>query len=171
MPELSSAVLSKSISNMAEICLTWLAAFIIVTIVSYAVGVSNTPLIHARKRSEKLRSFVAKLIARYSSPKKPGISTSIIYFKRLRKLRAQARKSLQVYIYDDGRHQSEAESIAALFKGIDNCTNKAINALTNDEYDVLIRNLSVISKLADNAVRMLDELISKEEKERLLDFI
>lgn len=171
MSEFSAAFLSESFWHMVEICFSWLAAFIVVTIISYAVGASNTPLLHAKKRSEKLKAFISKLMILYSAAKKPGVSFSVIYFKKLKKLRAQAKKSLQVYIYDDGRHQSEAESIAALYKGIDNCTNKAITALTNDEYDVLNKNLAVINKLLDNALKSLDNLIEKEDKEKLLNFI
>ena len=171
MSDFSSAFFSESFWHMVEICFSWAVAFIVVTIISYALGASNPPLLNAKKRSEKLKAFIYKLMNSYSSDKKPGVSISVIYFKELRKLRAQAKKSLQVYIYDDGRHQNEAESIAALYKGIDNCTNRAITALTNEEYDVLNKNLAVINKLLDNVLKSLDSLIEKENKEKLLNFI
>lgn len=165
-----TSTLSESFSTMISISLSFLFAYILVNILSYAVGVSNTPLIHAKKRAIKLKTYTEKLKDYYSS-KTINSGISIIHFKKLKKLRSQVKKSVLVYVYDDGRNQSDANDILSLFKTIDSATNKAILALVDQDYQSVEKMLSSIIDISDSAIGMLDELIKKENKEKVLNFI
>ncbi len=165
-----SEALSESLYNLISITIVLLIVYFALDIISYLMGVSNTPLIHAKKRSVRLKSFVSKMRAMYTAKNVSG-GITIVHFKKLKKMRSQIRKSVLVYVYDDGRHQGEANEILATVSAIDAAANKAIEALVDPDMATVDKMLESIVTLTESAIKALDDLIELENKEKLLNFI
>ncbi len=166
-----SEALSESLNNLISITLILLTVYFALDIISYLMGVSNTPLIHARKRAMRLKSFASRMRSMYPSGKSIKGGLTIVHFKKLKKMRSQIRKSVLVYVYDDGRHQGEANEILSIIGSIDTAANKAIEALVDPDMATVDKMLETIVAMSDSAIKALDELIELENKEKLLNFI
>lgn len=166
-----SEALSESLNNLISITLILLIAYFALDIISYLMGVSNTPLIHAKKRAVKLKSFASRMRSMYTSGRNIKGGLTIVHFKKLKKMRSQIRKSVLVYVYDDGRHQGEANEILSMISSIDIAANKAIEVLVDPDMEAVDKMLETIVAMADSAIKALDDLIKLENKEKLLNFI
>lgn len=165
-----SETLSESLNNLISITIVLIVLYLVLDFISYVMGVSNTPLVHARKRTQKLKSFSSRMRTMYTSKDVKG-GVTIVHFKKLKKMRSQIRKSVLVYVYDDGRHQGEANEILSMINSIDQAANKAIEALVDPDMATVDKMLETIVSISDSVIKALDDLIELENKEKLLNFI
>lgn len=170
MNSFTALLKSESFKSMSEVIVIWVIIYLVFYFISLYMGLVRSPIVHARRRLNRLKGFITRVEPKLKK-KSNKASVFIVFFKKLKRLTRDAKKSMQVYLYDDGEYQGEVNSALSMLKGIDTLTNKAIVALSEEDFDSIYKHLDSTLKLIDNAISILNGVKEKEDKEKLLKLI